>query len=270
MRRRLTIVAAGAALTCAPALAIFGIGDIVFDPSAYGQLVEQLTQLQQQYTQLVKTYDMVTSQYKQMVLNAKWIASKARWRAMLTPWTHPTATNTYGTTGGWISAANSGSAALSGYVQAVTKLNTYASVWGAIGSSQQQNIGRNYAGIELSDGATVNGLEQLGRLRGNAGAVETAINTLETDSLSDSPDLNTEVGVLNKINAAGIIGVRNSQDTNKLLAAILDHEMVEAKARRDAQAQSINNDIALRQIAPAVNAQHLAGATTVLTTYRLP
>jgi hypothetical protein len=46
--------------------------------------------------------------------------------------------------------------------------------------------------------------------------------------------------------------------------------MVDAKARRDAQAQSINNDIALRQIAPVVNNQHLAGATTVLTTYRLP
>ena len=62
--------------------------------------------------------------------------------------------------------------------------------------------------------------------------------------------MNTEVGVLNKINAAGIIGIRNSQDTNKLLASILDHQMVEAKARRDAQAQSINNDIALRQTAP--------------------
>jgi hypothetical protein len=155
-------------------------------------------------------------------------------------------------------------------MQAVTKLNNYASVWGSIGSSQQDLIGRNYSGIELSDGATVNAIEQLGRLRANTAAVENAIDILENNSLSDSPDLNTEVGVLNKINAAGIIGVRNSQDTNKLLAALLDHQMVEAKARRDAQAQSINNDIALRQIAPAIDTQHLTGATAVLTSYRLP
>jgi hypothetical protein len=51
---------------------------------------------------------------------------------------------------------------------------------------------------------------------------------------------------------------------------LLDHQMVAAKAQRDAQAQSINNDIALRQIAPAIDADHLTGATAVLTTYRLP
>src|SRR5947209_4928245 len=98
MRKNFAIVALGAGLTGVPAFAVFGIGDLVFDPSAYGQLVDQLTQLQQQYTQLVKTYTMITNQYNQMVTNARWIASKARWRAMLTPWTHPAATNTYGTT----------------------------------------------------------------------------------------------------------------------------------------------------------------------------
>jgi type IV secretion system protein TrbJ len=270
MKKMFAIAILGIEFTSIPAFAVFGIGDIVFDPSAYGQLVEQLAQLEQQYAQLVKTYTMVTNQYNQMVTNAKWIVSKARWRAMLTPWTRPTATNTYGTTGGWIGAVNSGAASLAGYTQAVTKLNTYASVWGSIGSAQQDLIGRNYSGIELSDGATANALEQMGRIRGNSAAVETAIDTLENDSLSDSPELNTEVGVLNKINAAGIIGVRNTQDSNKLLASILDHQMVEAKARRDAQAQSINNDIALRQIAPAVDTQHLTGTTAVLTTYRLP
>src|SRR6476661_8837042 len=119
MKRNFTIAILSAGLTGIPAFAVFGIGDLVFDPSAYGQLVDQLTQLQQQYTQLVKTYTMITNQYNQMVTNAKWIASKARWRAMSTPWIRPTATNIYGTTGGWIGAVNSGAAALAGYTQAV-------------------------------------------------------------------------------------------------------------------------------------------------------
>lgn len=270
MKNRLVIGIVCGGLTIVPAFAIFGIGDIVFDPTSYGELVSQLTQLEQEYTQLVKTYNMVTNQYNQMVTNAKMITSKSRWKALLTPWRFPTASNTYGTTGGWIGALNSGSGALSGYNKAVTPINTYASVWASIDASQQDHIGRNYATVELSDGVTVNALDQLGKVRGNSATVENAIDNLENDSLSDSDSLNTEVGVLNKINAAGIINVRNSQDTNKLLASVLDHQMVEAKARRDAQAQSINTDIALRQMAPAIDDQHLSGTTTVLTTYRLP
>lgn len=270
MKKRIVVATICGGLSIVPAFAIFGIGDLVFDPTSYGELVSQLTQLEQQYTQLVKTYNMVTNQYNQMVTNAKMITSKARWKALLTPWKFPSATNTYGTTGGWISALSTGGAALTGYKQAVTPIKTYASVWASIDASQQDQIGRNYATVELSDGVTVNALDQLGKIRGNSAAVENVIDTLETDSLSDSDSLNTEVGVLNKINAAGIINVRNSQDTNKLLASVLDHQMIEAKSRRDAQTQSINNDIALRQMAPAVDDQHLSGTTTVLTTYRLP
>ncbi len=137
-------------------------------------------------------------------------------------------------------------------------------------ASQQDFIARNYSTVELSDGITVNSLNQLGQIRGMRSAVESAIDSLEDDSLSDDPDFNTEVGVLNKINASGIIADRNSQDTNKLLASLLDHQMVEAKSNRDSEVQSLNNDIALRQNAPAIDSQHLTGATTVITTYRLP
>jgi hypothetical protein len=116
----------------------------------------------------------------------------------------------------------------------------------------------------------VNALQQLGEIRGNSAEVEAAIDSLESDSLSDADDLNTEVGVLNKVNAASIISVRNSQDTNKLLGSLLDQQTVVLKAQRDAQAQSVNNDIALREIAPTIDQQHLSGATSVLTNFRLP
>ena len=242
----------------------------VVDVGAIAELVSEVGWLAKQYSELVDTYNTITNEYNQIVTNAKWIVDKARWKATLTPWKLPTATNTYGTTAGWITAVNTGAGSSAGYSAAVTPLNDYSSVWGSIEGTQQDQIGRNYATIELSDGATINALDELGTIRGNTAAVEEAIDTLETDSLSDDPSANTEVGVLNKINAAGMIELRNSQDTNKLLASLLDHQMVAAKAQRDAQAQSINNDIALRQIAPVVDADHLTGATAVLTTYRLP
>jgi len=270
MKKRILIVTACAGLAATPLLAIFGFGDIVFDPTNYGELVSQLTQLARQYSQLVSTYNMITNQYNQMVVNAKWINRKTRWTALLSSWKFPSATNTYGTTAGWVGAWNSGDGALPGYQSAVTQLRTYAPVWGSMPFEQQDQIARNYATVELTDGATVNALSQLGTIRSNSAQVDGAIGTLESDSLSDDPDLNTEVGVLNKINAANLITIRSTQDATKLLASILDHQMVDAKARRDAQVQSINSDIAVRQTAPAVAAQLFTGTTNVLSTYRLP
>jgi hypothetical protein len=239
--------------------------DIVFDPKSYAELVAQLA-----HSELVSTYEMVTNQYNQLVTDAKMITSKTRWKAILTPWQFPTAKNTYGTTSGWISALRTGSGSASGYAQSVTALNNYGPTWGSISASQQDQISRNYATVELGDGATINALDQLGKMRGNAAAVDAAITTLESDSLSDNPALNTEVGVLNKINASNWIAVRSTQDTNKLLGSVLDQQMVAAKARRDAEAQNINNDIAFRQLAPLVDAQHLGGGSQVMRTYRLP
>ena len=95
------------AVFCSSVPAIFAF-DIVFDPKNYVELVAQLQQMEQQYNQLVTTYEMVTNQYNQMITNARMITSKARWKAVLTPWQNPTATNTYGTTSGWISALRTG------------------------------------------------------------------------------------------------------------------------------------------------------------------
>ena len=39
-------------LTATPSFALFGIGDIVFDPTSYASLVQQLTTLQMQYNML--------------------------------------------------------------------------------------------------------------------------------------------------------------------------------------------------------------------------
>src|SRR6266566_5848923 len=119
MKKRFTIATLCAGAAIVPAWAQFGFGITVYDPTNWAELVKQLTQLQQQYEQLVQTYTMVTNQYNQMLTNATIITSKARWKALLTPWTFPAATNTYGTTEGWIDALNTGSGALAGYSEAV-------------------------------------------------------------------------------------------------------------------------------------------------------
>src|SRR5947207_1927120 len=99
MIKKLTVVVCLLAVFYAPALAILGLGDIVFDPTNYGELVRQLIQMEQEYEQLVQTYRMIQNQYDHMVLMAKQVPVNmaTRYRALATPWLNSTATNRYGT-----------------------------------------------------------------------------------------------------------------------------------------------------------------------------
>ena len=86
--RKIAIVIVITAIIAPAAFAILGLGDIVFDPTNFGKLVEQLAQMQQQYTQLVQTYQVVTAQYNQMIVMAKMIPANLRvhYRSLITPW----------------------------------------------------------------------------------------------------------------------------------------------------------------------------------------
>ncbi len=256
----------------APALAIFGVGDIVYDPTNFEEAVKQLLQMEQQYAQLVQTYQMVRSQYEQMI----WMAQKdpvnmvARYRALATPWQNSSATNTYGTTAAWGRSINSGLGMLDGYSRATQPLSAYGAALGNIPTDQQDRIKITYATLELTDGANLAGLATLGQLRGNAPAVETAIRNLEDDSLSSDPAMNTEIAVLNKINAANVISVRNTQDSNKLLVALAEEQIIEAKRKRDAEAQAINTHIRFMADARAVMAAQATDASSAMLAWRMP
>jgi hypothetical protein len=253
MKRSVLVIAFTACLTWGIAWAAWPVIDV----AAIAKLVDQIHWMEKQYNQIVK-------EYEQLVWSAKQITNKGRWKATFTRWRYPSATNTYGTTARWMAAATTGLHSLNGYSKAVIDLQKYGPLWAVLTADQQNTIDRNYATVELSDGASVTTLETLGALRGTASAVENAISQLEEDSLSDVPELNTEVGVLNKINAAALINIRNSQDSNKLLASLLEHDLIQAKAHRDAQTQSFNHEIALRQLTPELHTRHMTGSAAIL------
>ena len=50
--RKWFIVGAAVVLTATPSFALSGMGDVVFDPTSYGSLVQQLTTIRTQYTML--------------------------------------------------------------------------------------------------------------------------------------------------------------------------------------------------------------------------
>ncbi len=82
-------------LTATPSFALFGIGDIVFDPTSYASLVSQLTTLQTQYTMLKN--------------NIEHFSIKQQWQTTLTALKNANVENMFGETNGMTTALNSNS-----------------------------------------------------------------------------------------------------------------------------------------------------------------
>jgi hypothetical protein len=194
----------------------------------------------------------------------------ARYRAVPTPWRTSSAANDLGTSSGWLQGINTGMDVLTGYSQATESLGHYGAALDNIPSDQRGHVTTNYATVELTDGANLEALETIGRLRSNAPLVEAAIQGLEDDSLSSDPAMNSEIAVLNKINAANLISIRNAQDTNKLLVALTEQAVLDAKLKRDAEAQAINNHIRFVNDGRAVMSGQIAGASDAIRAWRMP
>ena len=127
-----------------------------------------------------------------------------------------------------------------------------------------------YASIELADGANINAMATIGAIRGTSDGIETQIGNLEQDSFSGDPSLNSEVSVLNKINAAGVLTLRTLQDSNKLLASLLEQQTILAKQQRDQTTNAINIDIG-RDASLSSNMTQVTGTITdSLENFRMP
>lgn len=242
----------------------------VFDASNFANALDRYIELQKQYAQLVATYKQLVLEYKHMLWMATRLPRIWEYRSVSTPWRYSSSSDTYGTTGGWTAAVNSGIGVIQGYNRAVEALLTYGAALGRIPSDQLSRARTQYASVELADAANLHAMEVLGLQRGRARSTEDSIDRLEGVSLSGSDENNTEIAVLNKINIASIISLRASQQTNQLLVSLLEQQITDSKARRDAAATEINRNIAFRLNAEDVSLQGIRGTTTAITAFRMP
>ncbi len=249
-------------------------GGIVYDPTNYSNALLRYSQLQQQLVELRNSYAQFVSQYNLALKMSRNLENMpARYRAQFSAWRNGTAIDTYTNTGGWISGANSGQAdtVLAGYRQATTELGIYdPSALSGMNADELARVKSQYASVELADGANTTALLTIGAIRGSAQTLETQIDNLERDSLSADPDLNTEVSVLNKINATNVLALRSIQDSNKLLASLLEQQTVALKQQREMTANAINADIG-RRASLIGNLKQVTGTLThSLENFRMP
>jgi hypothetical protein len=273
MKKKALVLVLVIALCIGTASAQFGSG-IVYDPTNYQNAVLRYQQLQQQLLQLQKSYAQITNQLNLAIQMAQFIKNMpARYRALFSQWRNVTALNTFGNTGSWISGINTGllPTISTGYQSATTQLLPYSPTQlSRMDPFELSRVQSQYASVQLVDGANVNAMATIGSIRDGAQDVQTQIGNLEQDSFSGDSDLNTEVSVLNKINAGGVLTLRTLQDSNKLLASLLEQQTILAKQQREATTNTINADIE-RQASMAGNMAQVTGTlTNSLQSFRMP
>jgi hypothetical protein len=273
MKRKILVCVLLLGLGVGTATAQLGSG-IVYDPTNYHNALLRYYQLQQHLVELQKSYAKITGQLNLALQMAQFIRNMpARYRALFSQWRKVTSLNTFGNTVSWINGINTGVLPNinTGYLKSTTQLSPYSSY--ELSGMDPAELGRvqsQYASIELADGANMNAMATIGAIRGTADGIETQIGNLEQDSFSGDANLNSEVSVLNKINAASVLTLRTLQDSNKLLASLLEQQTILAKQQRDQSTSAINIDIG-RDASQAGNVAQVTGTiTNSLENFRMP
>src|SRR6202162_3812945 len=229
MKQKVLIALLVLALGVGTASAQLGNG-VVYDPTNYQNAVLRYQQLHKHLIQLQKSYDKITSHLNLALQMAKFVQNMpARYRAVFSQWRNVSSLNTFGNTGSWINGINSGLLPNinTGYLKSTTQLLPYSTDHlSGMDASELERVQSRYASIELTDGANMNAMATIGSIRGSAESVQAQIANLEQDSFSADPNMNSEVSVLNKINAANVLTLRTVQDSNKLLALLLEKQNI--------------------------------------------
>lgn len=269
----LTLIAFALALAPSRAQAQFGFS-VVYDPTNYANAVLRYSQLVQHLNQLRATYGQILNQYNLALQMSHNIPNMGtRYATAWAPWRYATAQDAYGNTATWINGVNSGvlPTVLSGYLKATNPFLTYnAALLSSMPASEAQRVQSDAATVQLVDGAAQSAMQMIGTIRANALNTTNTISNIQSDSLSNNPNLNSEVSVLNKVNATNVLTLQNGQDTNKLLVALLEQQTILAKQARDSATNNTNADISRRLNSASFGQQLAGGIGQTLNTYRLP
>ena len=228
--RKWLIAGAAVLLTATPSFALFGIGDIVFDPTSYASLIQQLTTLQMQY-------DMVKN-------NIAHFSLKQQWQTTLHTLENVNVANMFGETAGIGIALNSNSPSTSAtaWKTATVSLNS-----GASGYLAGQSLGSarifELAMVETSDAISPDCLTALGQYRTNRTENSTANSSLLSDQFDSSDGTNSEVQQLNLLNAAEAQKLSEMQAQGTLQSCLAGQMTVANMERRNAAVEDINTAV---------------------------
>ena len=237
----------------------------VFDASNFGEAIQEFGQLEQMYTTAVETRDQIISAYNLAYQMSQMPQDMAmRYGSQFSSWIDLAAPDAYGNTAAWINALNLGgqTQAIAAYSNSVLQAQPYpASALAAQDANTQAVIQNQVATSELAQGTTTGTLSTLGTIRSNSEVLAQKLANLDADTYSTDPTQQSEMAVLGKINTATLLQIHSQQDTNQILAASVEQQLVAQKQQIDAQNRAINEAIYFEQNFPNTMQQITGGVS---------
>jgi type IV secretion system protein TrbJ len=220
--------------TATPGFALFGVGDIVFDPTSYASLVSQAT--------------TALNQLKTIQSNVEHFSVKQQWQTALTKLENINVASMFGETAGINVAlnANSPSASMTGWKTATTPMSSNTSAY-----LQAQNVNSaqraQLAMIETSDAISPDCLTSVGAYRSGRNQNATANNLLARQQFDITSATNSEVEQLNLLNAAESQRMSEMQSQGTLQACLASQMTIANMQQRNAAVQDLNTAAAVQQ-----------------------
>jgi hypothetical protein len=133
--------------------------------------------------------------------------------------------------------------------------------YSSLDSRTQATVANQYATSELAQSTTTNTLATLGTIRTNEQTFATKLSNLDSDTFSTDSSQQTQNALLGKINSATLLQIHSQQDTNQLLAASIQQQLIAQKQQIDAQNRALNNAVYFQQAFPTVMQNMTSGVS---------
>lgn len=272
MNKKFVHAARGAAITASvliglavvspkPAAAVFGIGDVVFDPSSFSTLGHIWTEdistglkIQQEVTQAIKIYNNAVQMYNLAQQEAGFIHNKQIFQVIGVVAQHAAVANLHGETSGWNTALTR-----AGGLAAAAQAWQHAT---APGLSMQ-------ARVSLADSIGVDALNVIGSCNDAASQNAVPIQNLQSFALDSNAGSNIVVAQANATNIGQVQMLHTQQCQHAIANEQLKQKLLENMRERDIE----SNQLTFAQNAAGyVNTENNAwsGGSTAFTSYRVP
>jgi type IV secretion system protein TrbJ len=233
-RRKWIIGGAALLLAATPSFALFGIGDIVFDPTSYASLVSQAT--------------TALNQLKTIENNVTHFSMKQQWQTTLNTLKNANVKNLFGETNGMSTALNTNSptASSTAWTAATVTMSGNATSYlqgQTPGSAQLSQL----AMIEASDSISPDCLTAVGQYRAARTQNATANSSLAAQQLDGSNATNSEVEQLNLLNAAEAQKMSEMHSQGALQTCLASQMTVANMQQRNAVALDLNTAAFVQQ-----------------------
>ena len=228
---------------------------VVYDPSNYIEAVAA-------YEQLLKQYQFLLAQARRLPID---LAS--RYRGYSTDWTRHDPTGLVFVQP-LLAALNQGDTPGAGYRAVTDALDVPGDIAARMAPDLWRRLADSYATLELADSANRLVIDQTGIGRTQGPLMLQTIQRVAEDAANPGDDFQSQNALLQKIDAAAAIQLRESLQTNQFLLSGLEQQVVESKRKRDAEVRLMNATIYQWRYGQTYGADLFRNTATALDTWQ--